>query len=145
MWTSFSSVAQLCLILCDLMDCSMPGSPVHHQLLELAQTHVHRVGWCHPIISSSIIPFSSYLQCFLASGSFPMSQFFTSGGKNIGASASVLPKNIQDWFPLGLTGLILHCKGLSRVLQHHSSKHQFFGPHLSLWSNSHIHTWNYYP
>ena len=74
--------------------------------------------WCHPAISSSIIPFSSCLQSFPASGSFPVSQFFTSGGQSIGvsASASVLPMNSQDWFPLGLTGLIsLQSKGLSRV------------------------------
>ena len=63
-------------------------------------------GWCHSTISSSVIPFSSCLQSFPASGSFPMSQLFTSGGQNIGASALVLPMNIQDWFPLGLTGLI---------------------------------------
>ena len=72
--------------------------------------------WCHPIITSSVIPFSSCLQSFQASESFPMSQFFSSGGQSIGASASVLPMNIQDWFPLGLTGLIsLQSKGLSRV------------------------------
>ena len=73
--------------------------------------------WCHPIVSSSVIPFSCF-QCFPTSGSFPMSQFFTSGGHNIGVSASisVLPMNIQDWFPLGLTGLIsLQSKGLFRV------------------------------
>ena len=75
--------------------------------------------WCHPTISSSVIPFSSCLQSFLASGSFLTSQFFISGGQSIGASASVLPMNIQDWFPLGRTGLIsLQSKGL----QHHSSK-----------------------
>ena len=74
--------------------------------------------WCHPTISSSAVPFSSCLQSFPASGSFPMSQLFASGGQSIGASASalVLPMNIQDWFPLGLTGLIsLQSKGLSRV------------------------------
>ena len=72
--------------------------------------------WCHPTISSSVIPFSSCLQSFPASGSFPMSQFFVSGGQSIGASASVLPMSIQDWFPLGLTGLIsLQSKELSRV------------------------------
>ena len=74
--------------------------------------------WCHPTISSSVIPFSSCLQSFPASGSFPMSQFFASGGQNFGASASasILPMNIQDWFPLGLTGLIsLLSKGLLRV------------------------------
>ena len=81
--------------------------------------------WCHPSILSSVIPFFSRLQSFPASRSFPVSQLFSSGGLSIGvsASASVLPMNIQDWFPLGLTGLIsLLSKGLSRVLQHHSSK-----------------------
>ena len=81
--------------------------------------------WCHPTISSSVVPFSSCLQSFPASGSFPMSQFFTSGGQSIrvSTSASVLPMNIQDWFPLQLTGWIsLQPKGLSSFLQHHSSK-----------------------
>ena len=80
--------------------------------------------WYHPTISSSVAPFSSYLQSFPASGSFPMSQFFATGGQSIGASASasVLPVNIQDWFPLGWTGWIsLQSKGLSRVFQYHSS------------------------
>ena len=72
--------------------------------------------WCHPAISSSVVPFSSRLQSFPASRFFPMSQFFTSGGQSIGVSASVLPMNIQDWLPLGLTGLIfLQSKGVSRV------------------------------
>ena len=73
--------------------------------------------WCHPTILSSVVPFSSCLQSLSASGSFPMSQFFTSGSQSIGvsASASVLPMNIQNWFPLGLTGLILQSRGLSRV------------------------------
>ena len=80
--------------------------------------------WCHPTISSSVVPFSSCLQSFPASGSFLMSQLFASDGQSIGASASasVLPMNIQDWFPLGLTGLILQSKGLSSLLQHRSSK-----------------------
>ena len=82
--------------------------------------------WCHPTISSSVVPFSSCLQSLPASGSFQMSQFFASGGQGIGASASasILPMYIQDWFPLGLTGLIsLQFKGLSRIFsQHHSSK-----------------------
>ena len=96
--SQFSSVAQSCPTLCDLMDCSMPGFPVRHQLLEPVQTHVHRVGDNHPTNSSSVVPFSSCLQFFPASGSFPMSQFFISGGQSIGASASasVLPMNIQD-------------------------------------------------
>ena len=101
--------------------------------------------WCHPIISSSIVPFSSYLQSFPASNSFPVRQFFALGGQRIGvsASASVLPMNIQDWFPLGLTGLIsLQSKGLSRVFSNTTAqKHQSFSAQLSLWSNSHIHTW----
>ena len=80
--------------------------------------------WCHPTISSSVVPFSSLLQSFPASGSFPMSQFFTSGGQSFGVSvsASVLPMNIQDWFPLGLTGLILQSKGLSRVFSNTTFK-----------------------
>ena len=101
--------------------------------------------WCHPTISSFIIPFSSCLQAFPASGSFPVSQFFASGGQSIGASAStsVLWMNIQDWFPLGLTGWVsLQSKGLSRVFSNTTvQKHQFFGTQPSLWSNSHIHTW----
>ena len=86
--------------------------------------------WCHPTISSSIVPFSSHFQSFPASGSFPMSQFFTSGSQSIGAtaSASVLPMNIQDWFPLWLTGLILLSKGLSRGFSSTTvGRHQFFG------------------
>ena len=92
--------------------------------------------WCHPTISSSVVPFSSYLQSFPASVSFPMSQFFTSGGQSIGVSAStsVLPMNTQDWSPLGWTGWIsLQSKGLSRVFSNTTvQKHQFFGAQLSL-------------
>ena len=92
--------------------------------------------WCHATISSSVVPFSSRLQSFPASGSFPMSQFFTSGGQSIGvsASASVLPMNIQDLFPLRLTGWIsLQSKGLSGVFSNTTvQKHQFFGTQLSL-------------
>ena len=98
--------------------------------------------WCHPTISSSVIPFSSRLQSFPASGSFPMSQFFPSGGQRIGvsASASVLPMNSQDWSPLGWTGWTsLQSKGLSRVFSNSTvQKHQFFGTQLSWWSNSRI-------
>ena len=101
--------------------------------------------WCHPTISSSVVPFSSHLQSFPVSGSLQMSQFFSSGGQSTGVSAStsVLPVNIQDWFPLGLTGWIsLQSKGLSRVFSNTTvQKHQFFGAQLSLQSNSHIHTW----
>ena len=92
--------------------------------------------WWHPTISSSVVPFSSRLQSFPALGSFPMSQFFASGGQIIGvsASASVLPMNIQDWFPLGWTGWIsLQSKGLSRVFSNTTvQKHQFFATQLSL-------------
>ena len=101
--------------------------------------------WCRPTISSSVVPFSSCLQSFPASGFLPMSQFFASGGQSIRAyaSLSVLPMNIQDWFPLRLTGLIsLQSKGLSRVFFNTTvQKHQFLSTHLSLWSNSHIHIW----
>ena len=95
---------------------------------------------CHPTISSSVIPFSSCLQSFPASGSFLMSRLFTSDGQRIGAS--VLLMIIQDWFPLGLIGLILQSKGLSRIFYNTTAqKHRFFGMQPSLWSSSHIHTW----
>ena len=99
--------------------------------------------WCYPTISSSVVPFSSCLQPFPASGSFPMSQLFASGGQSIGASTSVLPMNIQGWFPLGWTGLIsVQSKGLSRVFSNTTVwKHQFFGSQPSLWSIFHIHIW----
>ena len=101
--------------------------------------------WCQPTISSSVIPFSSCLQSFPASGAFPMSQFFSLGGQSIeaSASASVLPMNIQDWFSLGWTGWIsLQSKGLSRVFSNTTfQKHQFFSAQFSLKFNSHIHTW----
>ena len=101
--------------------------------------------WCYPTISSSVAPFSFCLQSFQASGSFLMSWLFASGGQSIGASAStsVLPMNIQNWFPLGLTGLIsLLSKGLSRVFSSSIvQKRQFFGTQPSLWFNSHICTW----
>ena len=101
--------------------------------------------WCHPTILSSVDPFFSCLQSFPASGSFQVSQFFTSGGQSIGVSASapVLPMNIQGWFPLGWTGWIsLQSKGFLRVFSNTTvQKHQFFSTQPSLWSNSHIHTW----
>ena len=102
--------------------------------------------WCHPTISSSVVPFSSPLQSSPASGVFQTSQFFTLGGQSIGisASTSVLPLNTQDWFPLGWTGWIsLPSNGLSRVFSNaKDQKHQLFGAQVSLWSNSHIHIWN---
>ena len=102
--------------------------------------------WCHPTISSSVVLFSSYLESLLpASGSFQMSQFFASSGQSIevSASASVLPMNFQDWFPLGWTGFIsLQFKGLSRIFSITTvQKHWFFSILPSLWSNCHIHTW----
>ena len=103
------------------MDCCTLGLPVHHQLLEFTQTPSSQ--WCHPTISSSFIPFYSCPQSFSASGSFLMSWLFASGGQSIGASASasVLPMNLQDRFPLWLTGLI-SLKSLLKSLLHHSSK-----------------------
>ena len=138
-------VTQSCPTLCDSMNRSMPDLPVHHQLPEFTQTHVHQVGDAiqpsHPLI----IPLSSCPQYFPASESFQMSQLFTSGGQRIGVSAStsVLPMNTQDWSPLGWTGWIsLQSKGLSRVFSNTTvQEHQFFSAQLSLWSNSHIHTW----
>ena len=129
----FSSVIQSCPTLCNPMDCRTSGFPVHYKLLELVQTHIQ---WYHPTISSSVVPFSSCLQSFPASGAF-LSQYFVSGGKNIGASASafVFPMNIQGWVLLGLTGLI--SKGLSRMVSSTTvQKHQFLGAQLSLWLNS---------
>ena len=139
----FSSVAQSCPALCNPMDCSTPSFPIHHQLPELAQIHVHRVSDAiqpsHPLS-----PFSSCLQSFPATGSFPMSWLFPSGGQSIGASAStsVLPMNIQGGFPLGLTSLIsLLSKELSRVFSSTTiGKHQVFGAQPSLGSTSHIYT-----
>ena len=118
--------------------CPSPTPGVYSNSCPLSQ-------WCHPTISSSVIPFSVCSQSFPASGSFQISQVSESGGQSIrvSASASVLPMNTQDWFPLGKTGWIsLQSKGLSRVFSNTTvQKHQFFGAQLSLWSNSHIHTW----
>ena len=106
------------------MDCNTPGFPVHHQLPELAQAYVHRVGDAIPPSPSLSVRFFSHLQTFPASGSFQLSQFFTWCGQSIGAlaSASVLPMNIQDWFPLRLTSLIPLQRSLKSLLQHPSSK-----------------------
>ena len=131
----FSSVTQSCLTVWPhepqhtRPPCPSPTPRVDSNSCPLSQ-------WCHPTISSSVVPFSSLLQSFPESGSFQMSQFFTSGGQNIGvsASASVLPMNIQDWFPLGLFGWIsLQSKGLSRVFSNTTvQKHRFFSAQLSL-------------
>ena len=140
----FSSVTQLCPTLCDPIFHSRPGLPA------ITNSGVYSNScplspWCHPTILSSVVPFSSCLQSFPESGSFQMSQLFASGGQSIGVSVStsVLPMNIQDWFPLGWTGWIsLQPQGLSRVFSKTTvQKHQFFGTQLSLQSNSQIHTW----
>ena len=117
--------SQSSLILCDLMDCCMPGFPVLQHLPKFAQTYVHWVS--HPTISSSVAS-SSCPQSFPARGSYPMKRFFASVGQSTGASASasVLPINIQGSFSLGLTGMILQSKGLSRVFKHHSLKASVF-------------------
>ena len=141
----FSSVAQSCPTLWHPMDYSTPGLPVHHQLLEFTQTHVHQAGDAIQPSHHLSTPFPSRLQSFPASGSFQMSQLFASGGQSIGVSAStsVLPMNTQDWSPIEWTGWIsLHPKGLSRVFSNTTvQKHQFFRAQLSSQSNSHIHTW----
>ena len=121
---TYCSVSKLCLTLCDPMNCSMPGFPVLHYLLEFAQTHVH---WVSDAIQSShsLLPLSHALDLSQLSGSFPMTQLFISGGQRIGASASasVLLMNIQGWFPLGLTGLIsLQSKWLWRFFSSTSLK-----------------------
>ena len=143
MRVQFSSVAQLCLTLWPhgLQHARLPcPSPTPGACSNSCPSS----RWCHPIVSSSVIPFSFCLQSFSASGSFLVSQFFASCLQSIGASASatILPMNIQGWFPLELTGLMsLHSKGLSRVFSSTTvRRHQFFGTQPFLLSNSHIHT-----
>ena len=139
----FSSVNQSCPVLCDPMNRSTPGLP------SITNSGVYSNScpssrWCHPAISSSVVPFSFCSQSLPASGSFPVSQLFAWGGQSIGvsASASVPPVNTQDWSPSGWTGWIsLQSKGFSRVFSNTTvQKHQFFGFQLSSQSNSHIHT-----
>ena len=133
-------VTQLCPTLCNPMDtrlpCPLPSSGACPNLCPLSE-------WCHPTIPSSVTLFSSCLQSFPASGSFPMSQLFASGGHRVGASPSVLPVKIHSWFPLELTGWIsLQSKGLSRVFSRTIvRKHQFFSTQTFSWSSSNIHTW----
>ena len=146
LWTFSSSVQSLSHVRSlwphelqhDRPPCPLPTPRVHPNPCALSQ-------WCHPTTLSYAVPFSSCLQSFPASGSFQMSQLFTSGGQSTGvsASASVLPMNIQDWSPLGWTGWIsLQSKRLSRVFSNTTvQKHQFFSAQLSSPSNSHIHTW----
>ena len=141
----FSSVIQSCPTLCNPMNHSTPGLPVHHQLPEFTQTHVHQVSDAiqpsHPLSS----PSPSALKSLPASDFFPMSQLFTWGGQSTGVSAlaSFLPKKSQGWSPSEWTGQIsLQSKGLSRVFSNTTvQKHQFFGAQPSSQSNSHIHTW----
>ena len=140
----FSLVTQSCLTLrpYELQHtrppCPSPTPGVYPNSYPLSQ-------WCHPTISSSVILFSSCPQSFPASGSFQINQLFTSGSQNVevSASASVLPKNTQDWSPLGWNGWIsLQSKGFSRVFSNTTvQKHQFLGTQRSSQSNSHIHTW----
>ena len=137
------SVAKSCLTLCDPKDCSTTSFLVLYYLLEFAHTHIHWVSDAippsHPLFPLLLLP-SIFPNI---RGSFSMSWLFTSGGQSIGASASVLLMNIQDWFPLGWTGCIsLQSKGLPRVFSNTTvQKHQFFSAQLSSQSNSHIHTW----
>ena len=134
-WGGFSSVAQSCLTLRP-HGLQHAGPPCPSPTPRAYSNSCPLSRWCHPTVSSSVVPFSSHLQSFPALGSFPMSQFFTLGGQSIGvsASASVFPMNTQDWSPLGWTGLIsLQSKGLSRVFSNTTvQKHQFFGTQLSL-------------
>ena len=134
-FVQFSPVTQSCLTLQShglqhaRLHCPSPTPGVYSNSCPLSR-------WCHPTISSSVVPFSSHPQSFPPSGSFQMSQLFVLGGPSIGisASTSVLPVNIQDWFPLGWTGWIsLQSKGLSRVFSNTTvQKHQFFNAQLSL-------------
>jgi len=146
--SSFSSVQFSCSVVSDSLrlhesqharpPCPSPTPRVHSNPCPSSR-------WCHPAISSSVVPFSSCPQSLPASESFPMSQLFAWGGQStrVSASASVLPKNTQGWSPLEWTGWIsLQSKGLSRVLSNTTvQKDQFFGTHLSSQSSSHIHTW----
>ena len=141
----FSSVAQSCPTLCDPMNRSMPGLPCPSPSPGVHSDSCPSSRWCHPVISSSVVSFSSYPQSLPASESFPMSQLFAWGGQSIGVSslASVLPMNTQEWSPSEWTGWIsLQSKGLSRVFSNTTvQKHQFFSAQLSSQSTSHIHTW----
>ena len=144
----FSSVQFSCSVMSDSLrphvpqharpPCPSPTPRVHPNPCPLS-------GWCHPTISSSVVPFFSCPRSFPSSGSFQMSQLFTSGSQSIGvsASASLLPMNIQDWFPLWLNGLIsLQSKGLLRIFSNSAvQKHQSFSTQFALWSYSDIHTW----
>ena len=141
--SDFSAILSLFLLSCSVVSDSLWPHGLQHARLPCPSPTPGACSnscpwnqWCHPTISSSVIPFSSCPQSFPASGSFPVNQFFTAGGQTIGVSASesVLPMNIQDWFPSGLTGWIsFQSKGFSRVVSNTTvQKHQFFGSQLSL-------------
>ena len=144
LYFQFSSVTHSCPTLCNPMNCSTPGLPVHHQLLEFTHTQVHRVSDAiqssHPLLSPFPPPHSPSQH-----QSFPMTQLFTWGGQSTGVLplAAFLPKNTQGWSSLEKTVWIsLQSKGLSRVFSNTTvQKHQYFGAQLSSQSNSHIHTW----
>ena len=148
---SHSILLLLLLLSCQVMSDSLRPHGLQHTMFPCPSPSPRvcpsscPLNWCcHATILSSVTLFSFCLQFFSASGSFPMSWLFASGGQNIGASASapVLPMNIQGWFPLELTGLILQSKGLSRIFSNTTvQKHQFFGAQPSSQSNSHIHIW----
>ena len=146
-----SHVAQSCLTLCDPMNCSTPGFPVHHQLLELTQTHVHWVDaiqWCHPTISSCVVPFSFCLQSFSASGSFPMSQLFTSGGQSIGVSALTsvislqlkLKKIFFKWRFLEVRWADICLKDTWTHSHTHISVYTHIHVHICAYMSTHAHT-----
>ena len=141
----FSSVAQSCPTLCDPMNRSMPGLPCPSPTPGVHSNSRPSSRWCHPAISSSVVPFSSCPQSLPASESFPMSQLFAWGGQStaVSALASFFPKNTQEWSPSKWTGWIsLQSKGLSWVFSNTTvQKHQFFGAQPSSQSNSHVHTW----
>ena len=145
LFIQFSSVAQPCPTLCDPMNHSTPGLRCPSPTPRVHPNSCPSSQWCHPAISSSVVPFSFCPQSLPASESFPMSQFVAWAGQSIGvsASASVLPMNTQHWSPLAWTGWIsLQSKGLSRVFSNTKvQKHQLFDAQLSSQSNYHIHTW----
>ena len=138
------SVAQSCPTLCNPMDCSTPGFPGPLLSPGVCSNSCPLTWWCHPAISSSVAPFFSCPQSFPASGSFPVSWLFTSGGQSIGASASVLLVNEYSGlfsFRIDWLDLFAVQRTLKSILQHHSSKASFFGTKPSLWSNSHTPTY----
>ena len=144
----FSSVQFSCSVVSDSLwsnGLQQARPPCPSPIPEACSNFCPLSQWSHPTISSSVVPFSSCLHSFPTSGSFQMSQLFAPGGQTVvvSVSASVFPMNTQDWSPLGWTGWIsLQSKGLSRVFSNTTvQKHQFLGTQLSLWSNSHIHTW----